>query len=145
MLQIIGREILICMSIIMTRPLEWISATSQRAKNFRPTIRLLFSLDRSNPKPKQATEISSVSEPKVFTVRDQSCPGWASASPCPRLITTRQGLDTSLQPELQQHLQRVALAPPSFPLGKTLGHEGVHLLRRLPRAGGQDIQPSSTL
>lgn len=48
---------------------------SGRARNFRSTIRLLFSLERSNPKPKQATEISSVSKPKVFTVRDQSCPG----------------------------------------------------------------------
>lgn len=36
-------------SVIMTRPLERITAISQtRARSFRPTIRFLFSLDRSN-------------------------------------------------------------------------------------------------
>lgn len=47
---------------------------SGRARNFRSAIRFLFSLDRSNPKPMQATQTSSDSKPKVFTVRDQSCP-----------------------------------------------------------------------
>lgn len=29
-------------------------------------------------------------------------------------------------------------------MGRTLGHEGVHLLTRLPGTGGQNTQPSST-
>lgn len=78
-------------------------------------------------------------------MRDQSRPGRASVGPCPRLITTRQGLDTRLQPEPSSTCTKVTLAPPTLPLGKTPGHEGVHLLTRLPGTGWQDTQPSSIL
>lgn len=78
-------------------------------------------------------------------MRDQSCPGWASAGPCPRLITTRRGLDTSLQSEPSSTCTGIAPTPPALPLGRTPGHEGVHLLTRLPGTGGQDTQPSSIL
>lgn len=92
-------NLLKCTSIIMTRPLERISAISQTGleASASPSGSSLALTDQTPSRSRLQRSVQS--RAKGLHSEGPKLPWWGLCRLCPRLITTRRGLYTSLQSE----------------------------------------------